>query len=152
MPPVTKEMLEARAAAVRTGGPGSVRRHNKVAHKSGGADDKKVLNVIKRLGVQPIGEVEEVRMLRNDKTQLVFKKPRVQSNPQSNVLVCAGNYETMPLSEAELNRASQMDQMAQLQQMMAQLRAKDPQAFAQAAAQAQAQATAPAAAAAKNVD
>ncbi len=131
MPPVTKEMLEARAAAVRTGGPGSVRRHVKTAHKSSPGEDKKVLNVVKRLGVMPLPDVDEVTMLKSDKTQLIFKKPKVQTNQNYQCFVVSGNYEQKELTEADMlaaqagaQQGAQMSamqaQMAQLQQLMAQ--------------------------------
>jgi nascent polypeptide-associated complex subunit beta len=92
--PITKEMLEKRAAQVRTGGKGTMRRTTKAPHKSAGTDDKKVQTTLKKLGVTPIGDIEEVQMLRGDGSSLVFKNPKVQASMQSHCYVVSGNYTT----------------------------------------------------------
>ena len=97
--PITKEMLEKRAAAVRTGGKGTMRRTVKAAHKTSTDDNKQIQGALKKLGVTPLGETEEAFFFRTDGTAFVFKNPKVQTSMQSQCFVVAGNYDTKPLSE-----------------------------------------------------
>jgi nascent polypeptide-associated complex subunit beta len=55
------EKLAKMAAQVRTGGKGSVRRKKKAIHKTTTTDDKRLQNTLKRLGVNNIPAIEEVR-------------------------------------------------------------------------------------------
>lgn len=99
MPGITKEMLEKRAAMVRTGGKGSVRRTVKAHHKTTG-DDKKVQTTLKKLGVGPITEIEEAYFIRQDGTGTVFKNaPRVQASMQSQCFAITGPFETKTAAE-----------------------------------------------------
>lgn len=56
------EKLAKMAAQVRTGGKGSVRRKKKAIHKTTTTDDKRLQNTLKRLGVNNIPAIEEVRI------------------------------------------------------------------------------------------
>ena len=98
MPQITVEMLEKRAAAVRTGGKGSVRRTVKAQHKSSG-DDKKVQGTLKKLGVTPINEIDEAFFLRNDGSAYYFPNPKVQASMQSHCFVVSGNYDVKTSEE-----------------------------------------------------
>ena len=98
MPAVTKEMLEKRAAAVRTGGKGSVRRTVKAPHKATG-DDKKVQGTLKKLGVAPINEIDEAYFIRGDGSAYFFANPKVQASMQSQCFVVSGNYDTKTPAE-----------------------------------------------------
>ncbi len=93
MPGITIEQLEKRAAAVRLGGKGSVRRTVKAPHKTTG-DDKKVQATLKKLGVTPINEIDEAFFIRGDGSAFYFANPKVQASMQSQCFVVAGNYET----------------------------------------------------------
>eukprot|EP00742_Colponemidia_sp_Colp-10_P011670 GILJ01012997.1.p1 GENE.GILJ01012997.1~~GILJ01012997.1.p1 ORF type:complete len:117 (-),score=40.39 GILJ01012997.1:48-398(-) len=98
MPAVTKELLEKRAAAVRTGGKGTVRRTTKAAHR-GGAEDSKVTNTLKKLGVQPMPDIDEVTFMKNDGSAFLFTKPKVQAAMQSQCFVVSGQYENKSAAE-----------------------------------------------------
>jgi nascent polypeptide-associated complex subunit beta len=108
--PVTLEQLEKRAAAIRTGGKGSVRRAVKHTHKSTG-EDIKVQAVLKKLGVAPMGDIDEATLLKTDGSAYVFPKPKVQTSMQSQCLVITGNYDTKsaaemaPLLAADIKKA-----------------------------------------------
>ena len=97
--PITKEMLEKRAAAVRTGGKGTVRRTTKAAHKTSTNDNKQIQGALKKLGVTPLGDTEEAYFFRNDNTAFVFKNPKVQTSMQSQCFVVSGSYETKSLKD-----------------------------------------------------
>lgn len=57
-PYVTRVILSN--AQVQVGGKGTVRRKHKAAHKSTGADDKKLQQTLKRLNVTALPVIEEV--------------------------------------------------------------------------------------------
>ncbi|KAF5369079.1 hypothetical protein D9758_002901 [Tetrapyrgos nigripes] len=74
--------LQAKAAANRIGGKGTVRR--KVVRKtnaSAAQDDKKLQGALKKLNVQPISGVEEVNMFREDGNVLHFTAPKGAYSP-----------------------------------------------------------------------
>ena len=98
---ITKEMLEKRAGAVRTGGKGTMRRTVKAAHKSSTDDNKQIQGALKKLGVSPLGETEEAFFFKADGTAMVFKNPKVQTSMQTQCFVVAGNYETKSLKDIE---------------------------------------------------
>ena len=100
MPTITKEMLEKRAASVRTGGKGTMRRTTKAIHKpSSGAGESKVQSTLKRLGVSPVSDVSEAIMYKADGSVMTFKQPKVQASMQSQCFVITGNYETKTMAE-----------------------------------------------------
>ncbi|RNF13889.1 basic transcription factor 3a [Trypanosoma conorhini] len=98
MPSITQETLRKRAEFVRTGGRGSVRRTVKAAHRNTG-DEKKVQSVLKRLGVTPFNEIDEVVFYRQDGSVYFFEKPKVQASMQSHCFVVAGAYDVKDASE-----------------------------------------------------
>jgi nascent polypeptide-associated complex subunit beta len=71
--------LQAQAAAVRIGGKGTPRRKVKKAHKSSGADDKKLQSSLKKLNVQPLPSIEEVNMFKEDGQVIHFTAPKGNS-------------------------------------------------------------------------
>merc|ERR1719284_1455964 len=124
------EMAKARAAlaarskgASRTGGKGSVRRKKKVVKKSGGAaDNSKLQNALRRLGVNQVTSVQEVQMHMDDDQCMVFnQQPRVQANISANTYVVSGSHEMKKSSEvsgpgyniADLQRLMEMQKAAQ---------------------------------------
>ncbi len=93
-PPITKELLEKRAASVRLGGKGSVRRTVKTIHKVSADDDKKLQGTLKKLGTTPLAEIESALFIRQDQSVWSFKNPKVQANFQIHCYVIHGSYET----------------------------------------------------------
>ena len=89
---ITKELLAKRAEAVRTGGKGSVRRKSKGVHRPGTntAEDKKFQNITKRLGVNNIGEIEEVILHKSDGTTATITNPKVEANIPGQTYVIRG--------------------------------------------------------------
>merc|ERR1719213_1234968 len=57
-----REKLQARFAAVRTGGAGTARRKKLSKHTSHAADDKQLQAQLKKLGVNNIPGIEEVNI------------------------------------------------------------------------------------------
>jgi len=93
------EKLARLAAAVRTGGPGSVRRKRKAVHKNATADDKKLQSTLKRLGVNNIPGIEEVNLFKDDGSVIHFSNPKVQASIAANTYVISGHAETKKLQE-----------------------------------------------------
>eukprot|EP01002_Notosolenus_urceolatus_P014909 NODE_6917_length_598_cov_61.701275_g5924_i0.p2 GENE.NODE_6917_length_598_cov_61.701275_g5924_i0~~NODE_6917_length_598_cov_61.701275_g5924_i0.p2 ORF type:complete len:147 (+),score=63.77 NODE_6917_length_598_cov_61.701275_g5924_i0:80-520(+) len=91
--------LQAQSAAVRLGGKGTTRRKFKAVHKRTVQDDKALQTRLKKLGVAPIGEIEEVNLLMEDDTVLHFKNPKVQASIPSNIYVVSGPSETKKASD-----------------------------------------------------
>lgn len=71
----------------RTGGKGSVRRKKKVQRKAQGNDEKKVNAALKGLGLNPIPGIDQVDLIQDDGSVLLFKNPRVQAAPNANTYV-----------------------------------------------------------------
>eukprot|EP00695_Tsukubamonas_globosa_P000950 TRINITY_DN189_c0_g1_i2.p1 TRINITY_DN189_c0_g1~~TRINITY_DN189_c0_g1_i2.p1 ORF type:complete len:179 (-),score=119.96 TRINITY_DN189_c0_g1_i2:110-583(-) len=119
--------LQAMAAAVRTGGPGSMRRKKKVVHRaSASAEDQKLQGSLKKLGVSQIPGIDEVNMFMENGVDVIhFKNPRIQANPQANTYVISGNAENKTTSEIP-DMSSQIDpsNMELIRQLMAQVQAQ----------------------------
>lgn len=73
---MNKEKLARMASAVRTGGPGSMRRKKKTVHKNVTVDEKKLKASLKRLGVNDIPAIEEVNLFKDDGTVIHFVNPK----------------------------------------------------------------------------
>eukprot|EP01002_Notosolenus_urceolatus_P011872 NODE_4081_length_844_cov_49.686792_g3379_i0.p1 GENE.NODE_4081_length_844_cov_49.686792_g3379_i0~~NODE_4081_length_844_cov_49.686792_g3379_i0.p1 ORF type:complete len:154 (+),score=43.32 NODE_4081_length_844_cov_49.686792_g3379_i0:101-562(+) len=91
--------LQAQSAAVRLGGKGTTRRKYKAVHKTAVHDDHKLQNQLKKLGVAPIGDIEEVNLIMDNETVIRFHNPKVQASIPSNLYVVSGANETKPVSE-----------------------------------------------------
>jgi hypothetical protein len=65
--------------AERAGSPGCPldgRRKKKAVHKTTSTDDKRLQNTLKRLGVNTIPGIEEVNIVKDDKTIIHFVNPK----------------------------------------------------------------------------
>eukprot|EP00657_Telonema_sp_P-1_P008764 TRINITY_DN30733_c0_g1_i3.p1 TRINITY_DN30733_c0_g1~~TRINITY_DN30733_c0_g1_i3.p1 ORF type:complete len:111 (-),score=70.15 TRINITY_DN30733_c0_g1_i3:204-536(-) len=60
---------------------------------------RQVQAVLKKLGVAPMGDIDEATLLRTDGSAYVFPKPKVQTSMQSQCLVITGNYTTKSAAE-----------------------------------------------------
>jgi nascent polypeptide-associated complex subunit beta len=124
------EKLARLAAAVRTGGPGSVRRKKKAAHKTATADDKKLQSTLKRLGVNNIPGIEEVNLFKDDGSVIHFVNPKVQASIAANTYVISGHAETKKLQELLPGIINQLgpDNLANLKKIAEQYSKKDEEA------------------------
>eukprot|EP01063_Lacrimia_lanifica_P022555 TRINITY_DN300_c0_g2_i2.p2 TRINITY_DN300_c0_g2~~TRINITY_DN300_c0_g2_i2.p2 ORF type:complete len:130 (+),score=75.41 TRINITY_DN300_c0_g2_i2:65-454(+) len=93
---MTREKLEKMAQVARVGG---VRRRHKAVRKSHSEVDTKLQQNLKKLGVSPIADIEEVNFVMENGTVMHFAHPRVQASIQSNTYVVTGNPETKQISE-----------------------------------------------------
>jgi nascent polypeptide-associated complex subunit beta len=85
--------------SVRIGGKGSMRKKNKVPHKTNQVDDKKVKTAIKKLGVQPLPGIDEVNFFQDDNTVLHFQSPQIEGNIRDNFFVITGKGEVKSLRD-----------------------------------------------------
>lgn len=100
------EVLEARkrlaakfGESTRIGGRGSMRKKNKVPHKSNQVDDKKVKNALKKLGVQPLPGIDEVNFFQDNNTVMHFESPQIEGNIRDNFFVVTGKPENKSLRD-----------------------------------------------------
>lgn len=108
------DIIEARAKLQakfqsRIGGKGTQRR--KVKAKTNNVvvqDDKKLQGQFKKLGLNPIPNIEEVNMFTDKNEVIHFKDPKVQASLQSNTYAVSGPHETRSLQEMLPKVISQM--------------------------------------------
>ncbi|KAJ5110071.1 nascent polypeptide-associated complex subunit [Penicillium argentinense] len=82
-----------------TGGKGTPRRKVKKVTRNSGADDKKLQAALKKLNVQPVQQVEEVNMFKEDGNVIHFGAPRVHGVPSANTYALYGAGEEKELTE-----------------------------------------------------
>eukprot|EP00927_Polykrikos_kofoidii_P052857 TRINITY_DN46858_c0_g1_i1.p1 TRINITY_DN46858_c0_g1~~TRINITY_DN46858_c0_g1_i1.p1 ORF type:complete len:162 (+),score=48.29 TRINITY_DN46858_c0_g1_i1:63-548(+) len=85
--------------SVRTGGKGTQRRTKLAKHTSHGADDKQMMQQLKRLGMNNIPGIEEVNMFKDDGSVIHFSSPKVQASVAANTYVIAGHGENKKLED-----------------------------------------------------
>merc|ERR1711939_685475 len=102
--------LQAMAAASRVGGKGSVRRKKKVVHKNvNAADDKRLQNTLKKLGINTIPAIEEVNLFMESGEVIHFNQPKVQASIAANTYVIIGHAETKKLQDLFPGILNQVD-------------------------------------------
>eukprot|EP01133_Synstelium_polycarpum_P016314 gene16314-19403_t len=121
----TIEKLNKLAEGVRTGGPGSVRRKRKVAHKTTTVDDKKLQMKLSKLGVRPIDGIDEVNLFKTDGTIIHFDKPKVQTAQKTFVVTGAAENKTMQELLPGILTHLGTDSIANLQKMAEQYSKKE---------------------------
>lgn len=52
-----------------------MRRKKKVVTKTNKNEDKRILNAVRKYGLQPLQEIDEINMFKDDNTVIHFKKP-----------------------------------------------------------------------------
>eukprot|EP01090_Pellita_catalonica_P013930 TRINITY_DN342_c0_g1_i2.p1 TRINITY_DN342_c0_g1~~TRINITY_DN342_c0_g1_i2.p1 ORF type:complete len:177 (+),score=48.29 TRINITY_DN342_c0_g1_i2:88-618(+) len=85
---------------VRIGGKGSMRRKKKIRrNKNTSSDDKRANQTFKRLGCQPLQQIEEINMFKDDGTVIHFTNPKFQANGRSNLYVVSGKAEVKQIRD-----------------------------------------------------
>merc|ERR1719263_2690920 len=80
------------------GGKGTQRRTKKVVTaKAEVNEDKKFKSTIKKYGMQPLSDIDEVNMFKDDNTVIHFKRPNCQFSVRESLLVVTGAPETKAL-------------------------------------------------------
>ncbi|GAA5883077.1 hypothetical protein JCM16303_006079 [Sporobolomyces ruberrimus] len=126
--PAKLAALKARAAKLSSGGAkGPVRRKAIPKSSANAGDDKKVQMALKKLNVQPIGQVDEVNMFLDDSSNVIhFQNPKVHAATGSNTYAIYGQAQTRDLGDLVphgiLNQLGP-DAMAQLKRLAEQIQA-----------------------------
>lgn len=84
--------------STRLGGKGTQKRKVKVQHKPAG-DDKKVKNLVKKMGAQPMPDISEMNFFLEDNTYWNFKKPEVYMSFQNQIVILSGDHEVKSVRE-----------------------------------------------------
>lgn len=99
------EKLAKLQAQVRTGGKGTPRRKVKktttsstTSKATNSAEEKKLQQSLHKLGVQPIGNIEEANFFKADGNVIHLEAPAVQASLPSNTFVFHGVGEEQPLT------------------------------------------------------
>eukprot|EP01065_Artemidia_motanka_P035380 TRINITY_DN432_c0_g1_i2.p3 TRINITY_DN432_c0_g1~~TRINITY_DN432_c0_g1_i2.p3 ORF type:complete len:126 (+),score=48.32 TRINITY_DN432_c0_g1_i2:67-444(+) len=118
---MSREKLDRMAAVVRSSG--GVRRRHKAARRPVSAEDSKLQQNLKKLGVSQIGDIEEVNLIMDNGTVIQFQAPKVQASVQSNTFVISGNSETKDLKECLPQVISQLggESQSHLEQLKKQM-------------------------------
>ncbi|XP_011817468.1 PREDICTED: transcription factor BTF3 homolog 4-like isoform X1 [Colobus angolensis palliatus] len=100
---MNQEKLAKLQVQVRIGGKGTARK-KKVVHRTAIANDKKLQNSLKKkkkknLAVNNIARIEEVNMIKDDRTVIHFNNPKVQASLSANTFAITGHAEAKPISE-----------------------------------------------------
>ncbi|KAI8645264.1 putative transcription factor btf3-like protein, partial [Parasitella parasitica] len=118
------DKLQKLQAQVRIGGKGSPRRKvKKTPNKSGSGDDRKLSAALQKLNVQPIPNVDEVNMFKDDGKVIHFANPRayrvVQAAANANTYAIHGRSTEKELAELIPGILNQLgpDSMAALKKL-----------------------------------
>ncbi|XP_054347830.1 transcription factor BTF3 homolog 4-like [Pongo pygmaeus] len=96
---MNQEKLAKLQAQVRIGGKGTPHR-KKVVHRTDIANDKKLQNSLKKnLAVNNIAGIEEVNMIKDDRTVIHVNSPKVQASLSANTFAITGHAEAKPITE-----------------------------------------------------
>ena len=77
-----------------------MRRTKKVVtHKEELQEDKKFKSTIKKYGMQPLSDIDEVNMFKDDNSVVHFRKPIIQFSIRENLLVVTGTPESKQLKD-----------------------------------------------------
>lgn len=105
------EKLAKLQASARAGGKGTPRRKvpkKTTVSKPTVVEDKKLTGALKKLGVQPIGAIEEANIFKADGSVVHLTNPGVQASLNSNTFVFSGKSEEKPLTDLLPGILSQM--------------------------------------------
>jgi len=125
-----QEVADARArlaakfgSSTQLGGKGTQRSVRKAGHKKNETASKeavKLTTALKKYGVQPLPDIEELNMFKDDNTVIHFKRPTIQFSSRESILVCNGTGETKTIQELlpEILKQIGPDQLGLLQSLM----------------------------------
>jgi nascent polypeptide-associated complex subunit beta len=108
--------LQKLTSQVRIGGKGTPRRKIK-KHKNTQETDKKLVQVLKKLNVQQLQQVEQVNFFLKDGSVMHFAMPQVQASVASNTFVIQAQAQTMSLTEVIKENPSILAQLGAFPQL-----------------------------------
>jgi nascent polypeptide-associated complex subunit beta len=114
------ESLRKLGASLRVGGRGTARRKFKVVRKkTGKQDDVKFQNALRKVGLNQVGEIENVQVSFHDGTVWTYSNPRLLANQQASQFVVSGRYEERkppPQTPAQV-AAKEFDQLSDIEKL-----------------------------------
>jgi len=114
------EALRKLGASLRIGGRGTARRKFKaVRKKRGKMDDVKFQNALKKVGLNPVGDIEKVTVYKEDGTVWTYTNPRVLANQQANQFCIQGKYDEKkpPVATPEQVKAKEFDALSDIDKL-----------------------------------
>ena len=114
------EALRKLGQSLRLGGRGTARRKFKSVRKgTSKMDDVKSQNALRKAGLNPVSEIENIEVYKEDGTVLSFKSPKLLSNGQANTFCIHGSYTERKApkpTEAQL-AAQAFDQLSDIEKL-----------------------------------
>lgn len=114
------EALRKLGQSLRIGGRGTARRKFKSVRKGAGKmDDVKFQNALRKAGLNPVSEIENVEIYKADGMVWSFKNPRLLGNAQANQFCIQGSYSERKAptpTEAQL-AAQAFDQLSDIEKL-----------------------------------
>ena len=86
-------------SGTQLGAKGTQRRTRKVVTNQNVEEDKKLKAAVKKFGAQPLTDIDEVNMFKDDNTVVHFKKPLIQYSVRENLLIVTGSCESKELKD-----------------------------------------------------
>ena len=87
---------------------GGMKRKHKAEHKAQVGDDKKVKEIVKKLGGQPLPDISELNLFTNDNQVIQFKDSEVYGNFQNQTIIVNGQSEKKDLKDCFADVVTQL--------------------------------------------
>ena len=87
---------------------GGMRRKHKAEHKTQTGGDKKVKDVIKKLGAQPLPDISDVNLFTDDNQVIQFKGAEVYGSFQNQTIVVSGQPEKKDIKDCFADIVTQL--------------------------------------------
>jgi len=87
---------------------GGMKRKHKAEHKAASGGDKRVKEIIKKLGAQPLPDISEINLFTNDNQVIQFKGAEVYGSFQNQTIIVSGQSETKHLKDCFADVVTQL--------------------------------------------
>lgn len=87
---------------------GGARRKHKAEHKAQGGSDKRVKDVVKKLGAQPLPDISEVNLFTDDNQVIQFKAAEVYGSFQNQTIIVSGQPDKKDLKDCFADVVTQL--------------------------------------------
>lgn len=91
-----KKLKEKFGKAEKIGG---MKRKHKAEHKTQSSNDRKVKDVIKKLGAQPLPDISDINLFTDDNKVIQFKGAEVYGSFQNQTIIVSGQPQTNDLKD-----------------------------------------------------
>lgn len=87
---------------------GGMKRKHKAEHKVQTGSDKRVKEITKKLGAQPLPDISEINLFTNDNKVIQFKGAEVSGSFQNQTIIVSGQSETKDLKDCFADVVTQL--------------------------------------------